>query len=77
MRHALRKIVYARIGQGRTLVNPSKWNNLLPTLLQLWHLDHVILLGFCTFFFSYVFLGFIDCILLLKIASLHQLLHRE
>lgn len=51
MRHALRKIVYARIGQGRTLINPSKWSNLVPTLLQLWHLNHIILLGFCTLFF--------------------------
>lgn len=77
MRHALRKIVYARIGQGRTLINPSKWSNLLPTLLQLWHLNYVILLDFYTPFFFSLLGHFIDCILLKKIAPLHQLLHRE
>lgn len=50
MRDALGKMVSAKIGQRRTLINPPKWNNSLPTLLQLWHLDHVILLGFYIFF---------------------------
>jgi len=35
MRHALAEIVYAKIGQRRALINPSKWSSLLPTLLQL------------------------------------------
>lgn len=52
MRHALGKMVCAKMGQKRTLIDPPKWNNSLPTLLQLWHLDHVILLGFYIYFFS-------------------------
>lgn len=54
MAHALGKTLFARIAQRRTLINPSKWNNLLPTLLQLWHLDHVILLVFYINFFFFV-----------------------
>lgn len=50
MRHALAKIGCVKIGQGRTPINPSKWNHLLPALIQLWHLDHVILLAFCVLF---------------------------
>lgn len=69
MRHALRKVVYARIGQGRTLINPSKWSNLLPTLLQLWHLNHVNFLGFCTLFF------FLSQVTLLIAYVLKKLLH--
>lgn len=75
MRHALGKIVCAKIGQRTTLIKPSKWNSLLPTLLQLWRLDHVILLVFYIFFF-FLLAHFIDYILL-KITPLHQLLHGE
>lgn len=76
MAHALGKTLFARIAQRRTLINPSKWNNLLPTLLQLWHLDHVILLVFYINFFFFR-RSFYWLYLKKKITLLRQLLHGE